>query len=166
MAQPSINPPINPIVEKIANSLSERGETIAFAESCTGGLLSAQFSKWPGVSKIFFGSVVAYANEAKENFLGVARETLRKHGAVSSEVAIEMASGAKLRFGSAWAVSITGIAGPTGGSTEKPVGTVFVGLVGPQLEQSARKQFSGDRQEIQKAAAEYAFELLLAELEA
>jgi nicotinamide-nucleotide amidase len=166
MAQASINPPVNPIVEKIANSLVDRGETVAFAESCTGGLLSAQFAQWPGVSQVFFGSVVAYANEAKEKFLGVSSSTLRAHGAVSSEVAIEMASGARLRFGSTWAVSITGIAGPGGGTPEKPVGTVFIGLVGPQLEQSAKKQFSGQRQEVQKAAAEYAFELLLAELEA
>jgi PncC family amidohydrolase len=174
MARRSINKPtdkatnqsINSLVEKIANTLIERGETVAFAESCTGGLLSAQFAALPGVSKIFLGSVVAYANEAKEHFLGVSGETLRAHGAVSSDVAIEMALGAQLRFGSTWAVSITGIAGPGGGTPEKPVGTVFIGLVGPELEQSAKKQFSGERQEIQKAAAESAFELLLAEFEA
>lgn len=162
MAQASINPS----VEKIVNVLLERGETVAFAESCTGGLLSSQFTAMPGVSKVFYGSVVAYANEAKENFLGVARETLREHGAVSAETALEMAAGAQARFGSTWAVSITGIAGPDGGTKEKPVGTVFIGLVGPQLEQTARKQFDGNRQDVQKASAQFALDLLLAELEA
>jgi nicotinamide-nucleotide amidase len=103
-------------------------KTLALAESCTGGLIAHRVTNVPGASEIFLGGVVSYANSAKEKFLGVRAETLAAHGAVSEPVAREMAVGALEKFGADFAIAVTGIAGPSGGSTEKPVGTVFIAL--------------------------------------
>ena len=108
--------------------LRSRKKTLALAESCTGGLIANRITDVPGASEIFLGGVVSYANSAKEKFLGVRAETLQQHGAVSEAVALEMALGAREKFGSDFAISVTGIAGPTGGTPEKPVGTVFIAL--------------------------------------
>lgn len=116
----------------VADKLVERGESLAVAESCTGGALAAKFTAMSGASAYFMGGVVAYDNSIKERVLGVSAETLRDHGAVSREVAVQMAEGVRRLFGTTYGVATTGIAGPTGGSDEKPVGTVWVAVSGPR----------------------------------
>ncbi len=145
----------------VGRLLRESSRTIAFAESCTGGLASSMLTDVPGSSAYFLGSVVSYADEAKRQLLGVSAETLRAHGAVSAESAAEMARGTLERFGSDFAVAITGIAGPDGGSAEKPVGTVFFALAERGGAETAKKRlFGGDRLVIRRAAAIHALELL------
>lgn len=116
------------IEDVVVRQLIAKRQTLALAESCTGGLLAHRITNVPGASEIFLGGVVSYANSAKEKFVGVRAETLAQHGAVSEAVAREMARGARERFGADLAIGITGIAGPGGGSPEKPVGTVFIAL--------------------------------------
>ncbi len=145
----------------VGTLLRDAKATIALAESCTGGLASAMLTDVPGSSDYFLGAVVSYANDAKETLLGVSDETLRQHGAVSAEAALEMARGARERFGADFAVAITGIAGPDGGSPEKPVGTVFFALATRGSGESAKKRlFVGDRGVIRRAAAIHALELV------
>ncbi|HYV27866.1 MAG TPA: competence/damage-inducible protein A, partial [Candidatus Eisenbacteria bacterium] len=112
----------------IVRLLTERKQTLALAESCTGGNIAHRLTNVPGASAVLLGGVVSYANSAKEKLIGVRAETLAQHGAVSEEVAREMALGAREKFGSDYAIAVTGIAGPSGGSPEKPVGTVFIAL--------------------------------------
>lgn len=114
--------------ENVVSILKEKNLTITFAESCTGGLIAKMFTDIAGVSAVFSGSVVTYSNDVKQKFLGVGEETLKKHGAVSKHTAYEMATGARLLFSSDIAVSVTGIAGPDGGTAEKPVGLVYIGI--------------------------------------
>ena len=114
--------------ENIASKLNEKNLTITFAESCTGGLLAKTFTDIPGVSGVFLGSIVTYSNDMKMRFLGVGEDTLKKFGAVSKYTAEEMAKGARHIFSSDIAVSVTGIAGPDGGSRAKPVGLVYIGI--------------------------------------
>lgn len=116
------------IEDVVVRLLTERKKTLALAESCTGGCIAQRVTDVPGASAVFLGGVVSYANLAKENFLCVRPETLQQHGAVSDAVAWEMALGARAKFGSDFAVAVTGIAGPGGGTPEKPVGTVFIAL--------------------------------------
>jgi nicotinamide-nucleotide amidase len=112
--------------------LLERGQTLAVAESCTGGGLGAALAAVPGASESWHGGVIAYANAAKEELLGVSADLLERWGAVSDPVALAMAEGVRQRLGTDWAVAITGIAGPGGGTSEKPVGLVHVAVVGPE----------------------------------
>lgn len=145
----------------VGRRLRERGWRVALAESCTGGMIASMLTDVPGSSEYFLGSVVSYANEAKEGFLGVDPETIRRHGAVSPETALAMARGALERFGSDVAVSVTGIAGPDGGSAEKPVGTVHFGLVSRAGEPVLKRRlFGGDRSVVRRAASVQALELL------
>jgi nicotinamide-nucleotide amidase len=116
------------IEQVVVRLLTGRKKTLALAESCTGGNVAHRLTNVPGTSAVFLGGVVSYSNAAKENFLGVRAETLGAHGAVSEPVAREMAAGAREKFGADLAVAITGIAGPDGGTAEKPVGTVFIAL--------------------------------------
>ena len=149
----------------VGRRLRETGRTLALAESCTGGLASAMLTDVPGSSSYFLGSVVSYANEAKEDLLGVSEATLKAHGAVSAESATEMARGARERFDADVAVAITGIAGPDGGTPEKPVGTVFFALVRRDGAGTTKKRlFGGDRGVVRRAAATHALELLRREL--
>jgi len=145
----------------VGRLLRRSGKTIGFAESCTGGLVSAMLTDVPGSSEYFLGAVVTYANAAKENLLGVRQETLSAHGAVSAESAAEMARGARQRFDADLAMAITGIAGPDGGSLEKPVGTVFLALADRSGGETVKKRlFAGDRGVIRRASAIHALELL------
>jgi nicotinamide-nucleotide amidase len=114
--------------DAVGDVLRTRGLTLAVAESCTGGLIGSRITDVPGSSEYFLGGVVAYANAPKTALLGVREETLARHGAVSTEVAEEMAAGVRMRFGADLGLSTTGIAGPGGGTVEKPIGTVCVGL--------------------------------------
>lgn len=147
-------------IEKIIQFLRERKQTLAFAESCTGGLLSSQVTSLPGISDVFMGSVVTYSNRMKREILGVQAPVLATMGAVSRPVALQMARGVKALTATDWAVSITGIAGPTGGTDKKPVGTVCFAIVGPGFEWSSREQFAGSRTQVQQSSAKFAIEVL------
>lgn len=148
------------ILEKLCKA---RGWTVGLAESCTGGLLSSWICSQPGVSNFFLGSVVSYARAAKERYLSVPSRLIKTHGEVSVPVAEAMAAGIRAQLHCHWSVSITGIAGPTGGSKEKPVGFVCFAVAGPGFEESCSKQFpaADGREDIQRQAALFAFDLLL-----
>jgi nicotinamide-nucleotide amidase len=139
--------------ELVVGLLRERGLTLATAESCTGGLVAARLTDIPGVSSVFVGSVVAYADEVKAEALGVPQATLDEFGAVSAETAAAMAEGARTRLGADVAVSVTGVAGPDGGTAEKPVGLVFVHAAGPMGEKTLRLDLPGDRNTVRTRAA-------------
>lgn len=136
--------------DAVLELLKNRGETVTFAESCTGGLLCGAFVDCAGASDCLKESFVTYANEAKEQMLGVKSETLARCGAVSGECAREMALGAARAAGADWAVSVTGIAGPGGGTAEKPVGTVWIGVAHEGAAQAREYHFRGQRQWIRK----------------
>jgi nicotinamide-nucleotide amidase len=140
--------------------LRERGLTLGTAESCTGGLVAARLTAVPGASDVFRGAVVAYANEVKAAELGVPEAVLAEHGAVSPEVAAAMAHGARERLGVDVAVSVTGVAGPGGGSAEKPVGLVFLHAAGPEGEVAREFNLPGDRDAIRGRAAVSALHLV------
>jgi nicotinamide-nucleotide amidase len=141
--------------------LSERGQTLALAESCTGGFLADQITNVPGASKVFVAGYVTYSNEEKIRTLGVSRESIEKFGAVSERVATEMAEGLGTRTGTTHGIATTGIAGPTGGSEEKPVGTVFVGLSSENQPTRWEKFFfPSDRETFKQLVAQRAFDLL------
>jgi len=147
---------------EIVRVLSERGETLATAESCTGGYIAHLLTNVPGASVIFRAGVVSYSNDAKEKFLGVSSETLAQHGAVSEPVAREMAEGVRRVSGTHYGLAVTGIAGPGGGSKEKPVGTVFIATAGPG-KTIVRRQFNpGERVAFKEATARQALEQLRA----
>jgi nicotinamide-nucleotide amidase len=139
-----------------------RGVTLATAESCTGGMIAAAITAIPGSSAVLDRGFVTYSNAAKTAMLGVPAELLVAFGAVSESVAARMAAGARERAGVAIAVSVTGVAGPDGGTAYKPVGTVWFGLAGRDGEVITRRQvFAGDRAAIRAAATDYALTLLL-----
>ncbi len=125
----------------IAGWLIERGERLAVAESCTGGGLGARLTARPGASEWFAGGVIAYANEVKEHVLGVPAQVLATHGAVSGECAAGMAQGVRRATGAEWGVSITGVAGPDGGTPDKPVGLVWIGVAGPAVVRTVEHRF-------------------------
>lgn len=142
--------------------LLAKGLTLCAAESCTGGLVMHRLTDIPGSSAYVLGGVVAYANEAKESLLGVRRATLIAHGAVSDETAEEMARGALDAFNADLAISITGIAGPGGGSALKPVGLTYIGVAARDgICAVQRCLFSGDRAAIKQAAADEAFRMVI-----
>lgn len=149
---------------EVFGELVERNQTVAFAESCTGGLISATFTKIPGVSKVFYGGLVCYSNHTKKEILKVSGQTLNKWGAVSKPVAEAMALGARKVFRSHWSVAVTGIAGPAGGSKLKPVGLVFVSVAGPGFVIVEKKRFKGTRWNIQRQAAQFAVKMLLSHI--
>jgi len=144
----------------IVETLTKRNETLALAESCTGGLIANRITNVPGASVVFLAGLVTYSNAAKQKFLGVRAETLETHGAVSEPVAREMAEGARKETGANYALSVTGIAGPTGGTPAKPAGTVFIGLAGP-FETVVEKNFNPyDRETFKQVTAQQALDLL------
>jgi PncC family amidohydrolase len=140
------------ISEIVLDLCRARELTLATAESCTGGMVASRITAVPGASDVFVGSVVAYSNALKEAGLGVPDELIGTHGAVSAEVAAAMAHGARERLGADVAVAVTGVAGPGGGTVEKPVGLVFVHAVGPDDEKSVRTELPGDREMIRGRA--------------
>jgi nicotinamide-nucleotide amidase len=141
--------------------LRESGRTVAFAESCTGGMVASLVTDVPGSSAYFLGGVVTYADAAKESLLGVDPETLRRFGAVSAETARAMARGVLDRFGADVGLSVTGIAGPDGGTADKPVGTVYFALSDRSgMEVAHKRVFVGDRAVVRRAASIQALELL------
>ncbi len=146
----------------VLDACRERGLTLATAESCTGGLVAARLTSVPGSSDVFLGAVVAYADEVKARELDVPAEVLERHGAVSAEAAAAMAAGARVRLGAEVAVSVTGVAGPGGGTPEKPVGLVYLHAEGPEGSLARRLDLPGDREAIRSRAAVAALHLVRA----
>ena len=144
------------LLQEVTQQLAQRGETITCAESCTGGLLAAALTRLPGSSAWFETGFVTYSNEAKQRLLDVSAESLRREGAVSETVAREMAAGACAAAAADYALAITGIAGPGGGSAEKPVGTVCFGLACREGASTRTAHFCGTRSEIRRQAADFA----------
>ncbi len=144
--------------------LRNNGLTLSIAESCTGGLVSHLVTNVPGSSDYFDRGIVSYSNSAKRELLDVRKSSLMEHGAVSEEVALEMARGVKENSGTEIGLSTTGIAGPGGGTKEKPVGLVYIGLVVAGDEDVKRMNFDGDRVTNKRLAAEKALEFMLEKL--
>jgi nicotinamide-nucleotide amidase len=149
-----------PVEALVLDLCRARGLTLATAESCTGGMVAERLTSVPGSSDVFLGSVVAYSDEVKARQLGVPAEVLRRRGAVSAETAAALAAGARERLGADLAVAVTGIAGPGGGSPEKPVGLVYVHVAGPDGQRSADFVFPGDRESIRRRATVTALHLV------
>jgi PncC family amidohydrolase len=151
----------NPTSEKqIGALLRKHGKTISFAESCTGGLISHRITNVPDSSNYYDCSVIAYSNKLKIDILHVSPETLTKFGAVSRQTAIEMAQGIKQVSGSDLALAVTGIAGPAGGTPEKPVGLVYICLASDESVVCEEFRFNGKREEIKFQASEVALEMI------
>jgi competence/damage-inducible protein CinA-like protein len=148
------------VEELVLDGCREQGLTLATAESCTGGMVAQRLTSVPGSSRVFLGAIVAYADEVKAAELGVPREVLERHGAVSAETAAAMAAGARERLGADVAVAVTGIAGPDGGSEEKPVGLVYLRAESPAGSRGAEFVFPGDREGIRRRAAVTALHLV------
>jgi len=144
----------------IVRLLTDKKQTLALAESCTGGHIANQITNVSGASAVFPGSYVTYSNEAKQSNLGVRAETLAAHGAVSAEVAREMAEGARTRLGADFALAVTGIAGPTGGTREKPVGTVFMALAGAFGTEVQHRVNTYEREAFKQVTTQQALEML------
>ena len=152
------------VEQLVHNILIERGESLSVAESCTGGAIASKFTAMAGASYYFQAGVVSYSNESKRDILGVNMDDIIRYGAVSGAVAVQMAEGAKRIGHSHYAISTTGIAGPTGGSAEKPVGTVWIGIATPTRSFAVLKNCGTDRSQIIQRATAYAIRLLLDEL--
>lgn len=144
--------------------LSQKNMTITFAESCTGGLCAANITRVGGASGVFKGSVVTYSESVKEKLVGVSKETLEKHTVYSEKCALEMSFGAKNLFGADMAVSLTGIAGPSGATESDPVGTVYVSLICENTHVCHRFVFEGDRDTVRNSAVLHAFEMAISYL--
>ena len=152
-------------VEQLVHQrLIERGETLSVAESCTGGSIASKFTAQAGASQYFLCGVVSYSNESKCNVLGVDAESIKSYGAVSEAVACQMAEGVRRISGATYGVSTTGIAGPTGGSAEKPVGTVWIGISTPNRTFAVCRDCGTDRGQIIQRATAYAIKMLQEEL--
>ncbi|MBQ9156784.1 MAG: CinA family protein [Eubacterium sp.] len=149
-----------PIEKKIERILSSRKMTVTTAESCTGGLIAATLVNADGISEVFKEGYITYSNEAKMKLLGVKKETLDEHGAVSRETAREMAEGAARMAGADAAVAVTGIAGPGGGTEEKPVGLVYIGCTFQGKTIVKRCFFGGDRSHIRHSTVQEALQIL------
>ena len=145
---------------QIGTLLHQKGLKLATAESCTGGLIGHRITNIPGSSDYFIGGVVVYAYEAKVSLLGVSWDTLNKYGAVSRETVLEMADGTRQRLEADIAISVSGIAGPGGGLPDKPVGTMWIGLVASDGKWARNFHFSGNRQENKAAGAEAALQMV------
>lgn len=152
------------LAKRAGELLKKMGLTLSLAESCTGGLIAHRITNIPGSSNYFLGGVVAYSNEAKERLLGVPHETLLRYGAVSEETARAMAEGVRRLLVSDQALAVTGIAGPSGGTPEKPVGLVYIALAAEEEVRCERHIWKGDRLQNKAQSAEAALEMLIAYL--
>jgi nicotinamide-nucleotide amidase len=144
--------------DTVAEMLNNRGLTLAVAESCTGGRIGNRLTNVPGSSGFFLGGVIAYSNKAKHDLLNVSSKTLNQYGAVSEQTAREMAEGVRKRFQSYLALAVTGIAGPDGGTDDKPVGTVHIGLSVINKTFSGKYRFTGMREQIKQESSEMALD--------
>ena len=153
------------LAQNLVTILQDKGLTITTAESCTGGLLSSLITEISGASSVFNQGYTTYANQAKQDLLNVPLETLETHGAVSPQTATAMAQGALKNANADIALSITGIAGPTGGTTEKPIGTVHIGIATQNGANSVHHQFKGTRTEIREQSCEAALQQAIETLE-
>jgi len=166
MMDPTALPPSRPtsgenVALRLVAELTARGRWLAVAESCTGGLLGATITDVPGASAVFYGGVVSYANAAKEGWLGVDPRLLADHGAVSAEVATAMVQGLLALPGVDLGCAITGIAGPGGGTPDKPVGTVFIAVGDRRKVEAVRRHFPGDRAAVRAATVTHALRQVL-----
>ena len=152
------------VEQLVHNILTERGLRLAVAESCTGGAIASKFTAQAGASTYFMAGIVAYSNEAKRDILGVNMADIKRCGAVSEEVALQMAEGARRITGADYAIATTGIAGPTGGSETKPVGTVWMAIATPHGSRAMMRNSGTDRSQIVSRASAYAIEMLYEEL--
>lgn len=152
------------LAEAAGEILARRRKTLAVAESCTGGLFASAMTAVPGSSAYFKGSITAYSNAVKEQWLEIPSQVLRKYGAVSPETALAMASQVRVKMGSSFGLGITGVAGPSGGSKQKPVGLVYIALVSPVKHHVWKEFFLGDRQQVQARAVKKALEYLWREI--
>lgn len=148
-------------VETLISLLRERGRTMCVAESCTGGMIGAAVTDFPGCSDVFKGSAVTYSNESKMDLLGVSWDTLIKHGAVSAETAKEMALGASKIYGTDYSVAVTGIAGPGGATDTKPVGLVYIAVSDGSRTVATRNLFDGGRSDVRQQTVTEACRLLI-----
>ncbi len=153
--------PILSLRASIIEYFTKKGKTISCAESCTGGLIAAKLTAISGASKVIEGTMVTYSNRIKKEWLGVKEETLNKYGAVSDETVREMLIGIKEASNCDIAIAVSGIAGPTGGTDKKPVGTVFIGIINEELIITRKFNFKGDRSFIQEQSARAALEMLI-----
>ena len=147
--------------QQATDLLLQKGKTVSLAESCTGGMIAAALVGCPGVSEALLEGCVCYSNEAKQRTLGVLTETLRNHGAVSAECALEMVHGICDYTGSDTAIAVTGIAGPGGGTAAKPVGTVYIAALADGKARVEHHVFSGDRTAVRTQTAVRALEMLM-----
>ena len=152
---------ISEIIQKV---FIKNNWTLSTAESCTGGNIAHQITLVSGSSEYFTGSVVSYSNKVKENLLGVNFRDIENYGAVSEQIAIQMASGVRQLINTDFAISSTGVAGPTGGTIEKPVGTVWIGIASSTRTLAKKFQFNGDRESVISQTTQKAFEMLLNEV--
>lgn len=146
-------------IEELIARLKQTGQTLATAESCTGGGVGHLLTAVSGSSSVYTGGVISYTNEVKEKILGVPADILEKYGAVSSQTALAMAQGVRRLLGTDWGISVTGLAGPNGDGSGKPVGLVYVAVSG-QAEQVQECHFSGDREVVRTQAVEAVLKLL------
>lgn len=151
-------------LKTVAAILTENGKTLALAESCTGGLLGAKFTELSGATAFFLGGVISYANEVKESHLNVNIKTINTHGAVSMDTAEEMSKGVLMSFKSDYAISITGIAGPGGGTPDKPVGLAYISVSSKSKTFAKKFNLEGSRKEVREQACAEAVKMLLKEL--
>lgn len=149
------------LIEDIGRELLRMGRTISVAESCSGGMIGMLLTSRPGSSKWFKGGVIAYSNDMKTDVLDVPVEILEENGAVSEEVAVAMARGVRKLTGADYSISVTGIAGPAGGSGEKPVGTVWMAILGDRSVMTEKAIFPGGRDSVREKAAEHILEMIL-----
>ncbi|NOR55307.1 MAG: nicotinamide-nucleotide amidohydrolase family protein [Sulfurovum sp.] len=147
-------------VKKIIEELTTRKQSISFAESCTGGQIAAAFTSISGASAVLNGSMVTYSNEIKHSWLGVEQKVLETFGAVSKECVSQMLAGIQKTSGADYVLAVSGIAGPTGGTDEKPVGTVYIGIKSAENEEVNHCLFKGDRASIQAQSTAFAIQKL------
>lgn len=148
------------LAEGVGKLLRSKGLTVSVAESCTGGRLGDMLTDVPGSSDYFLGGIISYSNDAKVSLLGVNSRTLKAKGAVSEEVAVQMAVGARTKFGADIGIGITGVAGPAGGTPTKPVGLVYVAVSSRESSECSRNVFRGSRSSIKDQSARKALEML------